>query len=311
VEAIGFQSFRNFPYLSDDTISRYRDLLDRYGLEPSCIDVNVDIGVRRDRLLTDDELVEYMAAQLRTAGKLGAPTARMQNSAVHVAERLVPIAERENVRMGFEIHSPDTVWSPWVMRLRELIEKLGSPYLGFTPDFGATTRKLGPSLRETYRLRGASDDLLDAIWAKWDEYAGQILDPEAQDRVIGEFEEFAASRGGAGITDGVGVYAVGIFGHMDPKAWAEIMPHIVHVHGKFFFIDETGDEPSIPHEELLRVLVEGGYSGYISSEWEGWHWDNRSDAFAMVEGQQRLMRGILDRLTGAGVAAGSATEVKS
>jgi hypothetical protein len=166
-------------------------------------------------------------------------------------------------------------------------------------------------LRETYRLRGASESLLDAIWEKWDEYAGQILDPEDQGRVIAEFEEFAAARGGAGITDGVGVYAVGIFGHMDPKAWAEIMPHIVHVHGKFFYIDETGDEPSIPHEELLRVLVEGGYSGYISSEWEGWHWDNRSDPWTMVEGQQRLMRGILDRLTGVGAAAGSVTEAKS
>jgi len=41
------------------------------------------------------------------------------------------------------------------------------------------------------------------------------------------------------------------------------------------------------------VLVEGGYSGYISSEWEGWHWDDTPDPFVMVEAQQRLIRRIL------------------
>jgi sugar phosphate isomerase/epimerase len=304
VEVIGFQSFRNFPHLSDETISRFRSLLERHELEPSCLDVNVDVGMRRDRLLTDDELVEYMAAQLRVAGKLGFHTVRIQHPAVRVAKRLVPIAERANVRMGFEVHSPTTVWTSWVVELRELIERLDTPYLGFIPDFGASTRRLGPSLLETYRRRGASEDLLRAIDEKWNANAKQQLEPEAEGRLIGEFEGFARAHGGAGITDGVGVYAVGIFGHMDPKAWAEIIPHVVHVHGKFFYIDESGDEPSIPHEEILRVLVEGGYTGYISSEWEGWHWDDRSDAWTMVEGQQRLMAGILDRLTSAAHAMG-------
>ncbi len=63
---------------------------------------------------------------------------------------------------------------------------------------------------------------------------------------MAEFEQLARSRGGGGITDGVGVYAVGLFGHQDPQEWAETAPHIVHVHGKFFYIDERGDEPSVP-----------------------------------------------------------------
>ena len=38
------------------------------------------------------------------------------------------------------------------------------------------------------------------------------------------------------------------------------MPRIVHVHAKFYDIDEAGNEPAIDYPELVRVFVEGGYS---------------------------------------------------
>jgi len=46
-------------------------------------------------MLSEDELYEYLAAQLRTAHRLGFPTARMQWAApLSVLERLVPLAEQ-------------------------------------------------------------------------------------------------------------------------------------------------------------------------------------------------------------------------
>ena len=91
------------------------------------------------------------------------------------------------------------------------------------------------------------------------------------------------------------VFAVGIHGHQPVEAWGEIMPHVVHVHGKFFDIREGGD-PVVPFGALFRVLVEHGYTGYVSSEYEGWHWDIESDAFEMVARQQALCRQVLRRL---------------
>jgi hypothetical protein len=66
------------------------------------------------------------------------------------------------------------------------------------------------------------------------------------------------------------------------------------VHGKFFEIRD-GREPVVPIEELLGVLVEGGYSGYVSSEYEGWHWNTEADAFDQVARQQELCRSVLER----------------
>ena len=88
-------------------------------------------------------------------------------------------------------------------------------------------------------------------------------------------------------------------------AWAEIMPHVVHVHGKFFDVRD-GREPVVPFEELFRVLVENGYTGYVSSEYEGWHWNTEADAFEMVEAQQALSRQVLQKLATTGVEGGSA-----
>ena len=63
--------------------------------------------------------------------------------------------------------------------------------------------------------------------------------------------------------------AFNMHGHVDPREWADIMPQILHVHAKFYDIDEHGQEPAIDYPELVRVFVEGGYRGYWSSEWEG------------------------------------------
>jgi hypothetical protein len=47
------------------------------------------------------------------------------------------------------------------------------------------------------------------------------------------------------------------------------MGQIVHVHAKFYDIDENGDEPAIDYPDLVREFVKAGWEGYWSSEWEG------------------------------------------
>ena len=49
----------------------------------------------------------------------------------------------------------------------------------------------------------------------------------------------------------------------------------------------------MPFETLLPLFADGGYDGYISSEYEGWHWDTTSDPFETVVRQQELSRRIL------------------
>jgi hypothetical protein len=292
LEIIGFQSIRGFPQVTPEFERHFKGLLERHGFEPSCLDCNADRALRSDRLLTDDELYEYLAAQLRAAHQLGFPAARMQWTApLSVTERLVPLAEYLDVRMGVEIHAPETVQSPWVLAQREWHTKHQSPYLGFVIDFGATTSQISPSVFDVYRAKGLSDELLRAISERWHELDGRQF--EAHDE-IGAFVELAMRMGAPqDQAINLAVFAVGIHGHGRPRQWLDIMDQIVHVHGKFFHVTEDGVEPAVPVAETIRVLVEGGYTGYVSSEYEGWHWDTTSDAWEMVQREQRIIRGAL------------------
>jgi len=297
LEVIGFQSFRGFPHMSPEVETRFLRLVDEHGWELSCLDGNVDVAVRADRLLDEDELVAYMEAQLEAAARLGFPVLRVQNQATPaVMERLLPSAERLGVKLGMEIHAPETVRSPWVLALRELYARLDSPYVGFIPDFGASTLGISPSVFETFRAKGVSEELLQAIATRWDELGGR--DFEAHEE-IGNFIGLAHSMGAGDHAVNLAVFAVGIHGHQDAAAWAEILPDVVHVHGKFFDIGDDGREPVVPVEELIDVLVAGGYDGYISSEYEGWHWNTRADAFEMVAREQALCRRALEKHSGA------------
>ena len=106
LEIIGFSSFRGFPDVDDEFAGRFRDLVDEVGLVPTSLAINADIGIRRDRLMNQDELVEYMRRQIEAAAKLGFPIARVQISLTPDSmEMLLPVAERYGVTLALEVHA--------------------------------------------------------------------------------------------------------------------------------------------------------------------------------------------------------------
>jgi hypothetical protein len=177
--------------------------------------------------------------------------------------------------------------------MRDLYARLDSPHLGWIPDFGASTSGLSPSLLNAFRAKGVSDALLDALAERWHAVGNSDVERDAEFAAI---TQLAREHGAGEHALSLAVFCVGIHGHMAPGDWNEIMDDVVHVHGKFFGIGPDGREPAVPYEQLLEVFYDGGYEGYVSSEWEGWHWDASFDPFTMVAGHQALERRILERL---------------
>ena len=87
------------------------------------------------------------------------------------------------------------------------------------------------------------------------------------------------------------------FIYRDP---AEMLPHmdlIGHIQAKFYEMTPEGIEYSIPYDEIVPVLIEGGFDGYLSSEYEG----NRhiEDAFEVDSVEQvRRQHAMFGRLLG-------------
>jgi sugar phosphate isomerase/epimerase len=293
LEIIGFSSFRGFPEIDDHYAGWFRDLVDEVGLVTTSLAVNADIGIHRDRLLNQDELVAYMTRQIKAAAKLGFPIARVQISIEPDSmEALAPIAEEHGVTLALEVHADQYASHPRILKLRDRYEKVGSPFLGFTMDWGATVSGFAPSLIESYRRRGASEELLGQVVDLWNTYyeQGPPADQAEHGQRFGSFIGLAARNGRPDLGIDFGINGTGLFGPARVDDWLAIVPWIKHVHGKFFGIDENGEEPSVPVRDLVKLLVENGYNGAISSEYEGWHWNNWESPFDIIRAEQAVQR---------------------
>lgn len=293
LEIIGFSSFRGFPEIAPAFAERFRGLVADQGLVQTSLAINADIGIHRDRLLDQDELIEYMRRQIEAAATLGFPIARVQISLTPDSmEQLVPVAERYGVTLALEVHADQYASHPRILALRDRYEKIGSPLLGFTMDWGATTVGFAPSLIEAYRRRGATEELLQQVVELWNSYfeQGPPADQAEHGQRFGAFVGLAARNGRPDLGIDFAINGTGLFGPARVDDWLEIVPWIRHVHGKFFGIDEHGEEPSVPVRDLIRLLVENGYSGAVSSEYEGWHWNHWESPFDIIRAEQAVQR---------------------
>jgi hypothetical protein len=286
VEVVGYQSIRGFPLITDEFAARFKELMAKHRLQPSCLAINSDAAIRRGRMMTLEEAVAYHEPQIRAAGKLGFPVVRSQFTAQPaVLERLLPLIEKLAVKIGPEVHSPMTVNSPPVLAYRELYARLRSPFLGFIPDMGSCAVAPPPGYIEHLKRNGASEPLLQLALEIWKS------DQDAQWKRE-EFTRRAVATGAhpTAITPLAVLFS--ILCPQDPRAWLEIMPQVIHIHGKFYEFDASGSEPSIPYEQLLPVFIKAGYQGYMSSEYEGGMY-SKASGLEMVQKHQALCRRII------------------
>lgn len=87
-------------------------------------------------------MVSRAITDIISANKLGCTTMREQYllSPSGLA-RIAPYAEAYNVRVGIEIHNPESPITPDMLEYLNVIEKTGSKYIGFVPDFGCFATK--------------------------------------------------------------------------------------------------------------------------------------------------------------------------
>ncbi|MFY9927989.1 MAG: hypothetical protein WAK82_08310 [Streptosporangiaceae bacterium] len=292
LELVGFQSLRGWPRISGEMVSSFRAQCERTGLEPSAMSMNLDLGIHRDRLLDEDEALDYLEPQIAAAHAMGFPVCK--SSVVPTRsflEGLVRILEkRDGLTFGYEIHSPMAIDSPDVLRLRELYEQIGSPLLGFIPDFSSSMHAVPLSLITAHRESGMSRELTELAVQVWN---SDTTMPQ-------KFERFAAEAPALGATPadmGKLQMMLTMHGRQDPRRWSEIMDRVIHVHAKFYGFDASGDEPSIDNAAILGALVDAGYTGYLSSEWEGHAYTDAVSGWDMVAAQHQLFRKLLNGLT--------------
>jgi hypothetical protein len=294
VEVIGFQSLRGFPDRVDDADLRsLREAIDRNGLMPTSLASNADIARRAGAWMDTEESVEYMRPQIELAGVLGFPVVRTQIGLTpEVLERVEPIASKAGVRLGMEVHAPEGPNTPKVLATREAYDRIGSEFLGFIPDFSACMRAIPEGMLDKLRRGGMSEAGIDALVRAWET-------PGVPFQRYGAFAEEARQLGEPEEPIGQARLVFTMFGRENLEDWREILPQVVHIHGKFYDV-ENGLSPSIDYEGIMRVFAESRANITMSSEWEGHAYLDleEQDAFDMVARHHDMCRRLLGSAAG-------------
>jgi Xylose isomerase-like TIM barrel len=293
-ELVGTQMLSSYPYVNEKVLTEFKAMTSAHGIEFISYGANTDRGLRSDRDLTEEEMLQSAIVDLRTANKLGCKVMRAQYLLSPTAlGKLAPYAEHYGVKVGVEIHNPETPSSPIMQQYLEVIEKSGSKYIGFVPDFGCFATRPNKLQWDGAISNGAPIELLEmAAQLRYegvprDEARQRLIEAGANDAVMGAFQ---------------GMYGfVTFYNEPDLEGLKKIMPYVVHFHGKFHYLNENLEEASIPYRDILSIIHSSDFEGYIMSEYEGYvisEYNNElsSEALVMTKRHLDMERKILNSL---------------
>ena len=284
IEIVSEMMLPGFPRYGPEVYAKWHAMMERFATTPTCHDMFYDSKRFKGQIMPDEEAAEALSLDLQHAHKLGCFSIRvLVLTPPEVIRRCIPLAEKLGVKMLLEIHSPWHFDHPFILEHFAVYEKSGSTAVGFLPDMGIFVKRFPRVISDRTLREGATPRLVEDIVAAYDSHEDVSALPAEIESRGGTAKDIALAR------------MVGHFVYSNPRRLLDFMPWIHHVHGKFYDMTEDCIEPSIPYDEILPVLVEGGYHGYISAEYEGQR--HIQDAFDVDSvGQVARFQTMLSRL---------------
>ena len=293
----------NYPNPPKIWLKKWFGWLEKYQLSPIAVDGGADTKLYKHRALSVQEIADLIEMDLKLANVLSCKgyrglgsswpaalgvsdnvskkTAWKGISPFDIYDKILPLAEKYDVRIGEELHIPFLIDSEWLQQTIEYIDKRGTKHLGFVPDMSIFVRKPPASLRpEIFLDRGLPKEIVDYVYKSRED----LLDEETVKHKVDEM--------GGGVQ---GRFLTALVYHLtyssrernEPEQLKALIPYTIHIHGKCYEVaEDLSDENSIPYSELVPVLVKAGYAGFLSSEYEG---DRSPFAASQQVRRQQLM----------------------
>ena len=254
VEILGEGHVASYPEPSPAWIDNWFALLEKYSLEPTNYGSWIDTRLHPGRSMTAAEGAEALQRDLRLASRLGFSFVRPKIGVV--SGDLVP----------------DPIWTESVERSLDLAHELG---VIICPEIHSPTPIKHPVV----------DDYIALIERTGTKNFGLLIDTGIfQDRPI-PLREGETRETRPAFLDGIGV---------DPAGLKDIAQYVVFIQAKFHDINEGLEDQQIPWRPVLQALKDSGYTGYLSSEYEGERTPWR--AIEQVRRQHALIRRITSEL---------------
>lgn len=294
IETIADQMMPGYPNLDDAFYREWHRWMDAYGTTPTAHDMFLEVRRHKGRLLTQQEMIDFVKRDIDHASRLGAELVRTTSATpADVVEACLPYAESKRVRLSLEIHAPRDFDHEQTQKHFEVYQRYGPEWLGFVLDLGIYVRSFPRVVAERFVRDGATPHIVDHIVTAYDRSVAETGAPPDADTLAGEVRDLGGNAQDLAVVD----FAAVMLLWSDPRRILDFGPYLHHVHAKFYEIEDDGTDHSIPYEEILPLLKESGFRGYLSSEYEGQR--HIQDAFEVDEVEQvARQQALLTRLLG-------------
>lgn len=287
IEIIGEQTFWGWPEcgVAQADVDEWHRLIAKYDCTAVSHDFMLDYKRYKGREMPFAEQVASVKNDIGFGARLGMKFIRaLVSIAPEVLVAAAPYAEEKGIKILIEVHAPLHFDHPWIIRHAEAFEKSGSDALGFLPDMGMFLFAFPPVWKEKFMRIGVPKAIADYVEKAY------------EDRVLSEYvilnvQEMGGTGPAIGMAETMRHNAA-----FEPKRMLDFMHRIHNVHGKFYQMNEDYVEPSIPYDQIVKVLQQGGYKGYICSEYEGNRWVEdfqEPDSVEQVRRQQVMLARLL------------------
>lgn len=299
---------RDYPFPSEQFIFEFNNELARYNLNAVTMDVYFDPMQFRDHVMNYEEGLQRLKNDIVLASRLGFKNVRCLVAVpIEIIEAAIPTAEKYNIRIGKEIHIPfpirrrsatDTSKDMGINlfmceEVMELVDRTGTKHVGLVPDFGIFQHSPSQVSIDYQKRHTSCPEAIDFIV----ENRLKLSVSELKAKVAELYPAFDFNnkiQTSIAIRDSVA----------KPEELLDIIPYIISIHGKFYDMTEIPGQPgqyedkSTDYENAIRYLVQGGYNGYINSEFEGQRdQQDRGEEYLVDEVEQvRRHHEMMDRL---------------
>lgn len=267
-------------------------MMDKYGTKPVCYTNFHDTWLRKYQPMTTSENLEYQTREFNIARKMGFTKFRMLvGTPMELLEAAIPVAEKLGIWMGIELHFPVQLKGP----LSQLVERVMGiaekhpDVVGFVPDMGMFQNRPMPYTREKQIEAGTlTRDIISYIE---ESFQNKVPRAEVEQRV----STMKPKPGDISYIEESYRFADTL---QDPKDLLLILKYCKHIHAKFWEMSKGPEyyDTQINYDEIIPVLLQGGFDGYLCSEYEG---QGRLDAGDVDEvGEVRRQHIMLKKMLG-------------
>lgn len=276
VEVVAAQMVRGYPWPDDIWVEKFKELMLEYKLEPVCYSAYIDMGMRADRDLNEEEIIQFTVNDMKYAKRLGFPYVRTQHAiSPAILEKMIPYAKEYGIWLGVELHRPHRMSTPVWQEYMELFERRGSEYIGVVPDMGVFQARPHILYLQMMVKSGVRQEIADLS----NKYFCRGIEVEETINKIGNLTEQEKTM----VRD--------MYKTFEPAPIEDLklmIPHSKYMHGKFYYIGEDLKDNCVPYDKILPYIQKNGYKGYIATEYEGHLLDDED----IVDATEQIMRHV-------------------